>query len=120
MTAQPSPLPATVDDPVFAEPWEAQAFALVNVLHSRGHVAWPEWADFLSSEIKKAQNAGDSDDGSTYYSHWLSALEAMVISKALVSEADLKQVQSAWREAALRTPHGHPIELLSEIRRTDS
>lgn len=31
----------------FAEPWQAQAFALVVHLHSKGAFTWREWASAL-------------------------------------------------------------------------
>jgi hypothetical protein len=33
--------PRDADGPVFAEPWEAQAFALAVALHERGVFTWP-------------------------------------------------------------------------------
>ena len=36
------------DEPVFREPWEAHAFALVIQLHERGLFSWQEWADELA------------------------------------------------------------------------
>ena len=49
--------------PVFAEPWQAHAFALVLSLHERGLFTWPEWAAALAREIAAAQAAGDADRG---------------------------------------------------------
>ena len=40
--------------PVFAEPWMAQAFAMVLTLHQRGLFSWPEWAEALSAAIARA------------------------------------------------------------------
>ena len=68
---------------MFREPWEAQAFAMTLALHERGLFTWTEWADALSSAIKRAQAAGDCDDGSTYYEHWLAALETLVGTKGI-------------------------------------
>jgi nitrile hydratase accessory protein len=51
------------DGPMFREPWEAQAFALVLSLHERGVFSWTEWATALGDEIKNAQAAGDPDTG---------------------------------------------------------
>lgn len=98
-------------EPVFAEPWQAQAFALVLALHERGCFSWPEWAQALAQQISLAQAAGDVDDGSTYYRHWLAALEAIVAGKGLSSAHELARYASAWDHAADRTPHGQPITL---------
>jgi nitrile hydratase accessory protein len=99
------------DQPVFAEPWQAQAFALVLSLHQRGLFSWPEWAAALAARITLAQAAGDADLGDTYYSHWLAALEDIVAAKGVSSGAELQRYASAWDHAADRTPHGQPIEL---------
>jgi nitrile hydratase accessory protein len=99
---------------VFAEPWQAQAFAMALALHQRGLFSWPEWADALSKQIAVAQAAGDADLGDTYYRHWLAALEALVAAKGASSADELARTRDAWDHAAERTPHGQPIELRSE------
>lgn len=98
-------------EPVFAEPWQAHAFALVLALHERGLFAWPEWAAALADRITRAQAAGDPDLGDTYYRHWLTALEDIVTAKGASSAAELNRYVAAWDAAADRTPHGQPIEL---------
>ncbi|HSQ79776.1 MAG TPA: nitrile hydratase accessory protein [Casimicrobiaceae bacterium] len=99
------------DAPVFREPWEAHAFAIVVTLHQRGAFTWPEWADALAAAIADAQRRGDADLGDTYYRHWLRALESLVARKGLSSSAELSRYRDAWDRAANRTPHGEPIEL---------
>ena len=81
--------------------------ALVQV----GHVSAGEWADALGSAIRRAQAAGDPDDGSTYYGHVLDALEAVVADKALTTRDALFARKEAWRAAYASTPHGRPVEL---------
>jgi nitrile hydratase accessory protein len=106
-----SPLPPGGDAPVFAEPWQAQAFAMVLQLHERGLFSWPEWAEALARQISRAQAAGDPDHGDTYYHHVLAALEALVAAKGAGSADELSRTAQAWEHAAERTPHGQPIEL---------
>jgi nitrile hydratase accessory protein len=77
MPAMPG-MPLGADSPVFNEPWEARAFAMVLALHQRGLFTWPQWAAALSHQISRAQAAGDADLGDTYYQHWLLALESLV------------------------------------------
>ena len=101
-------------EPVFREPWEAQAFAMTVSLHQRGLFTWPEWAAALAAEITAAQAAGDADTGDTYYHHWLAALESLVATKGAVSLGELQRSAQAWDHAAERTPHGQPIELKPE------
>jgi len=99
------------NSPVFAEPWEAQAFALTLALHARGLFTWAEWAEALAAQISAAQAAGDADAGDTYYQHWLAALEALVATKGASTASELEHWRNAWDHAADRTPHGQPIVL---------
>ena len=112
-SAVPS-IPCDAEGPVFREPWEAQAFAMALALHERGVFTWNEWADTLSSEIKRAQAAGDPDTGETYYRHWLAALERLIAVKGVTTSENLHRYRDAWDHAADRTPHGAPIELRPE------
>jgi nitrile hydratase accessory protein len=100
-------------DPVFREPWQAQAFAMTLALYQRGLFTWTEWAEALAARIAAARRAGDADLGDTYYRHWLAALEALVAAKGASSSDELQRYQRAWDHAAGRTPHGQPIELSS-------
>ena len=104
-------LPCDGSGPVFREPWEAQAFAMVVDAHQKGLFTWPEWAQALAEQIKAAQAAGDPDTGETYYQHWLCALEQLVIAKGTISRSGLTDLQNAWERAAKATPHGQPIVL---------
>ena len=96
------------DAPVFAEPWQAQAFAIVVGLHEQGLFEWHEWAERLGAVI--AEDAGRSP-ASDYYRLWLDAAEALACEKAGIAPRELSGRQQAWRDAAARTPHGEPIEL---------
>jgi nitrile hydratase accessory protein len=107
-------IPRDADGPVFREPWEAQAFAMALALHGRGVFTWPEWAEALGAEIKRAQAAGDPDTGATYYRHWLAALETLVARKGVATDATLHRYREAWERACFRTPHGAPIELKAD------
>lgn len=105
-------LPRAADgDPVFAQPWQAHAFALVVELHRRGLFGWPEWTQALAARIARAQAAGDADLGDTYYEHWLAALEDLVAAKGATSAEELDRCARAWDAAADRTPHGQAIVL---------
>lgn len=103
--------PLDEQGPVFNEPWEAQAFALVLALHEKGLFSWQEWAATLSEQITLAQAFGDPDLGNTYYQHWLTALETISRQKKLSNEDELEKRKAQWRAAYLNTPHGKPIEL---------
>jgi nitrile hydratase accessory protein len=104
-------LPADDAGPVFAEPWQAQAFALAVQLHADGAFTWTDWAAALAAELKAARARGEKDDGSRYYEHWLAALERLVGERGLAPPQDLADRKAAWTEAYRRTPHGRPVEL---------
>lgn len=94
--------------PVFAEPWQAQAFALAVRLHEQGLFTWREWAEALGAEIAAA---GPHDAPERYYEHWLAALEKLTERKGLISAAERLARRDAWERAARATPHGQPIVL---------
>lgn len=106
-----SALPRDTGGPVFAEPWQAQAFALAVRLSEQGHFTWKEWASALAAELKAAAGRGEPDDGSRYYEHWLAALERLVKEKGLAGPAALAERKEAWADAYRRTPHGKPVQL---------
>lgn len=120
---QPDPIPASLNlatlpqlprdsgGPVFAEPWQAQAFALAVKLSELGHFTWKEWTASLAEELKAATNRGEPDDGTHYYEHWLAALERLVTAKGLSDPATMRARKEAWADAYRHTPHGKPIEL---------
>jgi nitrile hydratase accessory protein len=101
------------DGPVFAEPWQARAFALALRLTETGHFTRGEWTMALSRVIGSVGDADTHDDGSHYYDLWVAALEALVIDKGLTTRTSLDARAEDWRSAYLRTPHGNPVELAS-------
>ena len=114
-TAFPSLLHDTSKDeqqPAFAEPWEAHAFAIVVKLSEKGLLKWSEWTDTLTEEIKIAKEQGLPDFGNTYYQFWLTALETILLEKNILKKSDLKSRIEKWRSSYLSTPHGKPVKLL--------
>jgi nitrile hydratase accessory protein len=119
--SQPDPIPELgrlaalprlsrdADGPVFAEPWQAQAFALAVNLSEQGHFTWKEWAAALADELKAAASRGEPDDGSRCYHHWLAALERLLMAKGLADPEALLARKEAWAEAYRRTSHGKPV-----------
>ena len=105
-------LPRDEGGPVFAEPWQAQAFALAVRLSEQGHFTWKEWAAALADELRNAATRGEPDDGSRYYEHWLAALERLVTAKGLADPTALHTRKEAWAAAYRNTPHGQPVELI--------
>jgi nitrile hydratase accessory protein len=100
---RPEPFtPPGAGEPVFAEPWQATAFALTIALHERGLFSWSEWAAALGEEVKS---------GDPYYDCWMRALEKLVASKGVAGPNEVDAVAAAWERAAHATPHGMPILL---------
>ena len=48
-------------DLIFAEPWEARAFAIIVNLARAGHFTWGEWVDCFSQEVARATAAEASN-----------------------------------------------------------
>jgi nitrile hydratase accessory protein len=102
----PSGGPAT-DSPTFAEPWQAQIFALVVALHERGLFQWSAFQALLIDTIESAPHHLQGPE--FYYRHWLGAAERLFAETGLVLSADL-----AARSQALAAPntaahdHHHP------------
>ncbi|MBO3760770.1 nitrile hydratase accessory protein [Ciceribacter sp. L1K22] len=108
-------LPVSAEgDPVFAEPWHAQAFAMTVHLHERGVFSWSEWAERLSAEVHGPDRA---EDGSDYFDAWVAALTGLLVSKGIGDESDVLALQESWKRAAEATPHGRPILLENDPQR---
>jgi nitrile hydratase accessory protein len=109
-----APLPLQPHDeegPVFAEPWQAEAFALAVQLSEGGLFTWKEWTETIGDEMQKARDGGDPDLGDTYYDHWLRALERLAREKGATDANAMAERKDAWRRAYLNTPHGQPVHL---------
>ena len=68
-------LPHDENGPVFAEPWQAQAFALAVRLSSQGHFTWKEWAEALAAELAAAVERDEADEDGSEYSDILISKE---------------------------------------------
>jgi nitrile hydratase accessory protein len=107
-------LPASIkveSEPVFTEPWQAQAFAIAVALLRNKSFTWSEWAATLGEEIAGAARHGIVEDGSAYYELWLRALERLVDAKQLSDQQELSRLQKSWRTAYANTPHGQAVTL---------
>src|SRR5947209_18083191 len=99
------PLRRDSGEAVFAEPWQAQAFALAVTLSDQGHFTWKEWATELAATLKAASDRGEPDDGSRYYDHWLETLERLVMAKGLADGRTLLARKEAWAAAYRQDSH---------------
>lgn len=115
--AADTPIPRDAEGPVFAEPWQAQTFALTVALLNRGVFSADEWAQALGAEIREAVASGGCRDGSDYYERWCEALERLLIAKGLASHDGVDALADSWARAAEATPHGKPILLGNDPQR---
>jgi len=111
-------LPRDEGGPVFAEPWQAQAFAIAVQLSAGGHFTWTEWTTALGEQLQAAVRRGEPDDGTRYFEHWIAALEHLVADKKLTDLTALSERKEAWADAYRHTPHGQPVELGAKFRQS--
>ncbi len=79
-------IPRDVDGPVFVEPWEARAFAVVVDMSARGLFSWTEFQQRLVAGIRDSEGRGAPRP---YYLNWLSAAEALLEDMGLATEAEI-------------------------------
>ena len=68
--------------PIFTGPWEARAFAIVNQLATLEHCTWPEWTQYLLSQIATTEK--EAPGSITYYEQWVMACEKLLADKGLM------------------------------------
>lgn len=83
--------------PPFAEPWQAQTFAVVVELMESGRLTQTEWSQRLSLELKAAEGRGEYDTGERYYAHWLAALERLAVDKEITAWNELAEEREETR-----------------------
>ncbi|MEO1106084.1 MAG: hypothetical protein AAFW98_20515, partial [Pseudomonadota bacterium] len=67
---------AADDEPAFAAPWEAQAFALKAHLVAAGRLDANHFANLLGEEMRR--NPSPADDGTAYFVAFVRALERAI------------------------------------------
>lgn len=105
------PLPQKQGEPVFRDSWEAEAYAIGNLLVKEGHLLPAEWMQRMAAAIACAQAAGDPDRGDTYYQHWCAALESFCFDRQWILPDLYQQQLDLWAAAIANTPHGVPLAL---------
>lgn len=103
--------PLAPPEPVFDEPWQAQALALADSMVQAGHFTKTAWADALGAALKSAEREGAPDTLETYYIVVLNALETLSESSAGIAAETRLQRRADWEAAYRRTPHGKPVTL---------
>lgn len=98
-------------EPIFAEPWQAQAMALAATLVEEKRFSAAQWSQVLAEEIQQARAAGEPDSADSYYLCALCALERLTKSQGLLDTDELAKTKQAWIEVHENTPHGQPVSL---------
>jgi len=87
------------EDTVFAEPWEARAFAIALTLSGGEGFSWDEFRNRLIAEIAQADAVREPRDGADaspkYYECWLAALEKILREKALLGADEIDRRAAA-------------------------
>lgn len=94
----------------FAEPWEAQVFALVVALQERGLFTPGEWASTLGRTIRPDGAPEEAAD----YRRWLATLEILLAERGIADAPSVEARSLAFLRAAAATPHGEPIVLAND------
>ena len=101
-------IPLECGEIIFAEPWEARAFALAVHLNEQGLFTWSEWAERFGAALAANSVKGEP---LSYYQVWLKNLEALMTEKKIADQKAIIKRMQEWEQAAARTPHGQAIEL---------
>ncbi|MBM5816549.1 MAG: nitrile hydratase subunit beta [Cyanobacteria bacterium K_Offshore_surface_m2_239] len=95
----------------FQDSWEAEAYALGNLLVKLNHLSATDWMNLMAESIREAQSLGDPDTGETYYQHWCRSLEQFCFRSGLSNPEEHRQTLELWRRAIANTPHGVPLAI---------
>jgi nitrile hydratase accessory protein len=95
--SSPAAIPRRNGEPVFNEPWESRIFGAAVALCERGLFEWDEFRERLIAEIAAADAKADAAEHvrSTYYEHFLSALERLLIDKGICAKEEIERLMSA-------------------------
>ncbi len=106
-----APLARRDDEPVFDEPWQAQALGLAFSLSERGVFSPAQWSQTLGATHRQILARGAPDTPQTYYEAVVQALEQLIRENGPFSAELLEDRVQTWRQAYLNTPHGQPVKL---------
>ncbi|MGV6805963.1 MAG: nitrile hydratase accessory protein [Ruegeria sp.] len=108
------PVPESAPDPIFAQPWHAQIFAVTVALNEADRFSWPDWAARFSETLRRHGLNRDLDGGDDYFKAWLETLEELLIEQGTTASDEVLALKQSWEEAYLTTPHGQPVHLSPE------
>ena len=99
---------------IFAEPWQAELFAITLNLHEKGLFNWDSWTKKLGGSLKRDKNKS-KDDLEHYFLNWLSVLEETLLEKKVTELTKIMTIEKAWRDAISKTPHGKKVEIPDKV-----
>ena len=109
-----NPLLAKDGEPLFDEPWQAEALAMADNLVQSGLFSATTWSETLGKHLKNAVSCGEPDTSLTYYNAVLATLEEMIAANSNIDQTDMQGKRKDWESAYLSTPHGRPVILNPE------
>lgn len=95
----------------FAEPWQAELFALTVALSEAGRFTWGHWTEAFGATLKRHGAARPLDGGADYYAAWLETLETLLDRSGLAPAPEAAAMKARWEAAYRATPHGKPVRL---------
>lgn len=105
------PLLTADGEPVFDEPWQAEALAIADTLVSKGMFDATTWSATLGEYLSAADAGNEPDNSLTYYNAVLAALEELIKNHSKIDSAAMENKRNDWETAYLATPHGKPVVL---------
>jgi len=100
----PAAPPRANGELVFAEPWESRAFGLAVTLHAGGAFEWEDFRQELIAAVARRE-AAQPEEGWSYYTCWLEALERVLVAEGMVAAGDI--ADRVGQLAGRPSDHGH-------------
>jgi nitrile hydratase accessory protein len=95
----------------FSEPWQAEAYSMVQALIEGGRITRTQWSSAFGRALRQAADRGEVDNSRTYYAALADALGKVLVTNGLLEPCDIERRVEDWREAYRHTPHGKPVVL---------
>lgn len=74
--------------PAFNEPWQAEAYALVQVLIETGRISSSQWAKAFGAALREAAGQGEPDSSNTYYATLSETIQRVLVAGGRVQRRD--------------------------------
>jgi hypothetical protein len=100
------------DTPEFEEPWQARAFAIVNLLVQDGVLTASDWSNCLGGkrDVDAAVDQG-------YWYDWLESIEGLLQGEGILTDAHIRSAISAIIDARVHRHAAAPEPLFVDRSR---